>query len=170
MGHITYNQGETLLLSSFFQNDPPTFGPFYVGLGTGGAFLSENGELGDLNEIQGQGYERFMIERSKQPAGWTLHGDYVQSPEVVFRNTHPLESWEPVDYAFITLSQSGTNEPAILIAASEFPHSLEVKPQDAFRFSFRFRQITTGVKHQRVNYAASSLLASVVMTGSAEVV
>ena len=63
MGSITYNQGESLLLSSFFQNEPPTLGPFYVGLGTGGAFLAENGTLDQIVEVSGQGSERHVINR-----------------------------------------------------------------------------------------------------------
>lgn len=157
------------MLASFFQNEPPAMGPFYVGLGTGGAFLSENGTLADLNEVTGQGYTRQRIERNSSPAGWELRGDFVQSPPMEFTNVHPTNDWEPVDYAFLTLSQSGLEEPVVLIAAVEFPHSIRVRPGDTFRFLFKFRQVTTGLRRERINYAASSLISAGSMVATAEV-
>lgn len=169
MGSITYNQGESLLLSSFFQNEPPTLGPFYVGLGTGGAFLAENGTLDQIVEVSGQGYERHVINRDSSAAGWQLNGDTVQSPVLTFWNSHPTLDWEPVDFAFLTLSQSGTVDPAILIAAVEFPNSAQVGPQSELRFTFKFRQVTTGLDNNRVNYAVGALLGGSGVVATAEV-
>lgn len=169
MGSITYNEGESLLLSSFFQNEPPTFGPFYIGLGTGGHFKAENGTLAGIEEVSGQGYERFRINRDSTADGWELRGDTVQSPTIRFWNSDPLDDWTPVDFAFLTLSQQGTFGDTTLIAAAEFPNSVAVGPQSEFRFIFRFRQITTGLDPNRVNYAVASLLGSAGVVASAEI-
>lgn len=169
MGSITYNEGESLLLSSFFQNEPPTFGPFYIGLGTGGNFLSENANLAGIEEVTGQGYERFMVGRDSSADGWELRGDTVQSPTIRFWNSDPLDDWTPVDFAFLTLSQQGTLGDTTLIAAAEFASSVEVGPQSEFRFIFRFRQITTGLDSNRVNYAVGALLGASVVSATAEI-
>jgi hypothetical protein len=157
MRNITYNQGESHLLASYFQSEPPAFGPFYVGLGTGGAFLSEAGTLADLNEISEPGYVRAPIARDNTVAGWELRGDMVQSPELLFPNTDPLNDWGPVDFAFLTLSQAGSQEPNVLIAAVEFPKSLVVNPGDSLKVIFRFRAVTNGPKFQRIAHAGSSV-------------
>jgi hypothetical protein len=150
-------------------HEPPTFGPFYIGLGTGGNFLAENGTLAQIEEVSGQGYERFMIGRDNSVDGWELRGDTVQSPTIRFNNTDPLADWTPVDFAFLTLSQQGTLGNTTLIAAVEFPNSVEVGPQSEFRFIFRFRQITTGLDNNRVNYAVGALLGGAGVVASAEV-
>lgn len=169
MGSITYNQGESLLLSSFFQNEPPTLGPFYVGLGTGGAYLAENATLDQIVELSGPGYERFQINRDSSVDGWQLNGDTVQSPTIRFWNSSPNQDWASADFAFLTLSQSGALDPAILIAAVEFPNSVFVGPQSEFRFTFKFRQITTGLDNNRINYAVGALLGASVVSATAEI-
>jgi hypothetical protein len=168
VGSITYNEGEALLLTTFFQNEPPTMGPFYIGLGTGGAYLAENGTLNELNEVSGQGYERYRVERDASPAGWERRDNHVQSPELVFTNTHPVEDWVPIDYAFLTLSQEGVLSPAVLIAAVEFPHSIELGPTTSLKFHFRFSQTTNGPNRDRVHYAATSLLAASLVLATAD--
>lgn len=143
MGYITYNEGESHILSSYFQNIPISFGPFYVGLGNGAAPVNEYLTLREIagREISETGYSRHPILRNSSSAGWELRGDTVWSPELVFTNTG-LTCWEPVNFAFLTLSPQGNEVPTTLISASDFKNSIVLKPGQSLRMYFTFKQMT----------------------------
>lgn len=170
MASITFNQGETHVLSNYFLNEPVAFGPFYLGLGSGGVYAHEAARLSDMNEISGSGYARAPIARDSSVNGWTLRGDYVQSPELRFTNTAVNGCWDPVDYAFLTLSQSGELGDSILIAADEFPNSITLAPGQTLKVVFRFNLRTEGIRYERFHSASGLIIASAIIDGGAETV
>lgn len=144
MPKMTYDQGEQLLLTSVFQNSPSSFGPFYIGLGTGPAPIDEDTVLADLNEIDGAGYARVGVLRSAATGGWTLEGSKVTSPLLQFTNTG-ISSWDPVDFVFLTLSPSALASPTTLIAAVDLGSSVTVPAGETFETVFKFRISSGGL-------------------------
>ena len=157
MTSFSYNQGEQHFLAAYFQNEPPTFGPFFVGLGGGGAYMREGASLVDLNEISGNGYQRQMVTRDSSPTGWELRDGYVQSPELAFINTSAVNCWEPVDFVFLTLSAEASNSPDVLIAAVELPNTIDLGTRRTMKVIFRFKQTTTPLDEPRHHEGISSL-------------
>jgi hypothetical protein len=137
VSNIFYNEGEQHLLASYFQDEPVTFGPFYVGLGTGGATINEHTTLADLVEISDIGYSRQIVNRDAGPNGWELRNGYVQSPVVEFTNPGPTACWDSIDFAFVTLSPEGLTGNTTLIAATDFPNSVYLTPGKTQKVIFR---------------------------------
>jgi len=137
---MVYTQGETHILQTYFHG--ATFsGPFYIGLGKGPFPQSEDSSLDDVNEITGFGYTRMPVNRDQSPYGWSIDGDLAQGAEVSWFNTDLSTSWEPADYAFLTLSPSGVSAPAILICATDLVSTTIVAPQRKLKIIYQFRQL-----------------------------
>lgn len=119
--------------------------------------MQEDGSVSDLNELNGLGYSRQMISRDSTPSGWALEDGYVQSPELTFSNSSFVDSWDPVDFAFITLSSEGSNDPNILIAAIEFGSSIDVPAQRDLKIIFKIYQTTTPLDEPRIHSGATSM-------------
>jgi len=152
MANITYNQAETHILSVYFRREPEDFGPFYVGLGVGSAPLDENTTLADisLREVTGAGYERVMIRRDDTAQGWSLRDhDMVQSPELTFTNTSLTECWDPINFAFLTLSSEGALDPDVIISAVDLRNTKILEPGKIFKIYYRFKQSTFAYNYER---------------------
>lgn len=142
MPRITYDQGQMHMLATYFQNTPPSFGPFYVGLGTGPAPLEGDTTLADLSELSGNGYARRSVTRDATGTGWILAGNKVTGPVLSFTNTSPTATWSPIDFVFLTLSPSGVTAPNILIAAIDLEDSVFVGPGESFPTTFKFKTLS----------------------------
>ena len=140
MSHIVYTDGENHILRTYFNGTPFT-GPFYIGLGKGPIPQLESSTLADVNEISGFGYQRMPIARDASPYGWAVNGDVAQAAEVSWFNSDVSTSWQPADYAFLTLSPLGVDAPAVLIAAVDLTSTIILAPQKKFKVIFKFRQI-----------------------------
>lgn len=140
MGHIVYTQGESHILSTYFQaGDFP--GPFYIGLGVGPFPQSEDSSLSDILEVTGTNYQRQQVLRDSSSYGWDLVGDIAQAAQVSWNNLDLITCWTPADYAFLTLSPTGTEASNILIAAVDLDASVVLEPQRKMRIIFKFRQL-----------------------------
>jgi len=140
MGHIVYTQGESHILSTYFQaGDFP--GPFYIGLGVGPFPQDESSTLSDIVEVTGVNYGRQAVNRDSSSYGWNLVNDTAQAAQVSWNNLDLSTCWTPADYAFLTLSPSGTTASNILIAAVDLETSVVLDPQRKMRIIFKFRQL-----------------------------
>lgn len=140
MASIVYTQGENHILTTYFHGGSFS-GPFYIGLGKGPMPLSENSTLNDINEVVGSGYSRIPVQRDSSSLGWSVEGDMAEAPEVTWTNSNLTTNWQPVDYAFLTLSHSGITLPSVLIAAVELDNTVILEPQKKLKILFRFRQL-----------------------------
>lgn len=140
MSHIVYTEGENHILRTYF-NNTPFVGPFYIGLGKGPIPQSESATLSDVNEISGFGYARMPLPRDASPYGWSITDDEATAAEVSWFNSDLTTSWQPADYAFLTLSALGTDAPAVLIAAVDLTSTVILGPQKKFKVIFKFRQV-----------------------------
>jgi len=160
MGSMTYKEAEIHILTAYFQQEPGDFGPFYIGLGVGAVPMDENLTLADISEreIAGSGYSRKIINRDDSSQGWAVFSDdSVNSPEIIFTNTS-YTTWDPIGFAFLTLSPLGTESPSLLIAAIDFKHSIILTPGKQTKFNFRFSYNHANFMHQRVLCAQSSVV------------
>lgn len=140
MAYRVYTQGETHILENYFNGQTFT-GPFYIGLATGPIPRLETATLQDVNEISGFGYKRMEVSRDGSSYGWNISGDTAQAAEVSWFNSDVSTSWNPADYAFLSLSAYGQDPPNILIAAVDLENTVILAPQKKFKLIFRFRQI-----------------------------
>jgi hypothetical protein len=140
MGHIVYEQGESHILSTYFQGGTFT-GPFYIGLGVGPFPQAESSTLDDIIEVTGVNYARQQVLRDSSSYGWDLVGDEARSAQVSWNNLDLSTCWTPADYAFLTLSPEGTTGTNILIAAVDLDTSVALEPQRKMRIIFKFRQL-----------------------------
>jgi len=140
MGHMVYEQGETHILTTYFQGS--TFaGPFYIGLGVGPFPQAENSTLADVVEVSGVNYSRQQVLRDSSGYGWNIVGDEAQGAQVSWNNLDLSTCWTPADYAFLTLSPTGSTAPNILIAAVDLNDPVTLEPQRKMRIIFKFRQL-----------------------------
>jgi len=167
--NVFYNEGEQHLLASYFQDEPVTFGPFYVGLGTGGAILNENISLSDLVEISDAGYARQVVNRDAGPNGWSLQSGFVESPVLEFTNTGQ-PCWAPADYVFLTLSPDGLNGDTTIIAATNFANSELLVSGKRLRIIFRFRARSGGLTHESNQQASAYLVSNALIFAEAVVI
>lgn len=140
MGQIVYTQGEKHILETYFQGSTFT-GPFWIGLGTGPFPQSENSTLADIVEVVGVNYARQQVQRDSSTYGWNVVGDTAQGAQISWNNLDTSTCWTPADYAFLTLSPTGTSAPDILIAAVDLESSVILEPQRKMRLIFKFRQL-----------------------------
>ena len=138
--HRVYTQGEQHILNAYFQG-VDFDGPFYIGLGSGPLPPNEGDTLADVTEVTGTDYSRQPIERGGSPTGWTVADDTAQGAEVRFINPDPSNCWTPADYAFLTLSPEGTDNPYVLIAAVDLDESISLMPNKVLSLIFKFRQV-----------------------------
>lgn len=113
-----YVSGQNEILNLAFQTAIAGKANFYVGLGTGPIPEGNVKTLADVVEVTGAGYAREEVERSAGVLGWTLLNGVLTSPTLTFTNTGS-EDWTDADYAFLTLSPSGTTAPVTLFSSSE---------------------------------------------------
>ena len=140
MGHITYTQGENHMLANYFQ-DATFSGPFWIGLGTGPFPQSSESTLSDVVEVVGVNYARQQVLKDSSSYGWNIVGDEASSAQVSWNNLDVVTCWTPADYAFLTLSPTGTDAPNILITAIDLDVSVILEPQRKLRLMFKFRQV-----------------------------
>ena len=140
MAYKVYLQGETHILNNYF-NATDFTGPFYIGLASGPIPQLETATLADVDEIFGFGYKRIAVNRDDSPYGWSISDDTAKAAEVSWFNSDVSTSWKPADYAFLTLSAYGQDEPNILIAAVDLENTVILAPQKKFKLLFKFRQI-----------------------------
>lgn len=132
-----YAQGQNHILSVYLQ--AASFaGPFYVGLGTGGVPDGRNKTLADVTEVTGTGYARIAVTRDGTASGWTIADNVGSSPTLSFTNSSLTTDWEDADYAFLTLSPSGTTAPNILLTAGELGTSFTLGPGEEQEIIFKF--------------------------------
>jgi hypothetical protein len=128
------------MLSTYFQaGDFP--GPFYIGLGVGPFPQSESSTLDDIVEVTGTNYSRQQVLRDSSSYGWNIVGDEAQAAQVSWNNLDLTTCWTPADFAFLTLSPSGSTAPGILIAAVDLDNSVILDPKRKMRIIFKFRQL-----------------------------
>ncbi len=139
MAYEVYAQGQGHLAQVYFQAVAFT-GPFYVGLGTGGIPTGRAKTLADVTEVAGLGYGRKSITREIGGTGWTLVDNMVSSPVLTFTSTNPDPNaeWDPIEYAFLTLSPSGVDSPNVLISCIEVPETLILGGGDSESIVFKF--------------------------------
>jgi len=140
MGHRVYTQGEDYILATFFQ-DATFTGPFYIGLGTGPFPQAESADLSDIVEVTGANYARQPVQRDSSSYGWYVSDGVAQGAQVSWNNLDLADCWTPADYAFLTLSPTGTDAPSILIAAVDLDASVVLEPQRKMRIIFKFSQL-----------------------------
>lgn len=140
MGHMVYTQGENHILSTYFQAGTFT-GPFYIGLGTGPFPQSEAATLSDVVEVTGVNYARQQVLRDSSSYGWDVTNGYAQGAQVSWNNLDLSTCWTPADYAFLTLSPTGTDNPNILIAAVDLDTPVILEPQRKIKIIFKFNQL-----------------------------
>ena len=140
MGHITYTQGENHMLANYFQ-DATFTGPFWIGLGTGPFPQSPESTLDDIVEVVGVNYARQQVLKDSSSYGWNIVGDEASSAQVSWNNLDITTCWTPADYAFLTLSPTGTDAPNILITAIDLDTAVILEPQRKLRLMFKFRQV-----------------------------
>jgi len=140
MGHKVYTQGEDHILSTYFQG--ATFaGPFFIGLGTGPLPSAESSTLADVTEVTGVNYQRQQVLRDGSSYGWDVRDGLAQGAQVSWANLDVSTCWTPADYAFLTLSPTGTDAPSILIAAVDLDTAVILEPQRRLRIIFKFNQL-----------------------------
>jgi hypothetical protein len=170
MSSIVYEEGIKHFLTSYFQEEPATFGPFYIGLAKGAASLNPNTTLADVNELVGAGYLRQVVLRSASPAGWRYNCGEVQSPEVVFTNTDVLECWEGIDHAFLLAAQPGYTPSLVLVAAADFADTINVPANGKLKVIFRHRFGTNFTKTTYLNEAVATAGGYATVNASASIV
>ena len=161
MANIIYNEGKYHILRQYFYGTPETFGPFYIGLGSGGIVWEEDASLAQIShrEISGRTYERQLVTRDDTVTGWEQRGDTMVSPELVFSNTS-YDCWEDIDFAFLCFSPHGTSGDMTLLSAVQFPHTLVIKPNKSLRLQFRFRASTLFTQIVEFQSGSSSVTAT----------
>lgn len=140
MGHIVYTEGENHILNNYFLGATFT-GPFYIGLGSGPFPINENATLSDVVEITGTNYARQPVTRDGSATGWSVVGDTAQAAQISWQNLDLNTCWDPIDYAFLTLSPSGVLAPTTLIAAVDLTQTILLGPERTMRVIFKFRQL-----------------------------
>lgn len=140
MGHMVYTQGEDHILSTYFQGGTFT-GPFWVGLGTGPFPQAESSTLSDIVEVTGTNYARQQVLRDSSSYGWYVSNGTAQGAQISWNNLDLSTCWTPADYAFLTLSPTGTDSPSILIAAVDLDTPVILEPQRKLRIIFKFSQL-----------------------------
>ena len=140
MGYMVYTQGEDHILSTYFTGTTFT-GPFYIGLGTGPLPVIEHATLNDIVEVEGLNYSRQQVQRSSNPYGWSIVDGTAQAAQVSWINQDLVEAWTPADYAFLTLSPTGVDDPNILIAAVDLNDTVVLQPDRKMRIIFKFSQL-----------------------------
>lgn len=117
MTSSAYSTGQGFILGMVFQGDAFT-GPFYVGLGNGSVPSGRTDDLSDITEVTGSGYARISVNQDDTAAGWSLADNVVTSPTLTWTSTETVADWTDADYAFLTLSASGTSAPAVLLTCT----------------------------------------------------
>lgn len=140
MGHKVYTQGEDHILTTYFQAGDFT-GPFYIGLGTGPFPQAESATLSDVVEVTGVNYQRQQVLRDSSSYGWQVVDGTAQAAQVSWANLDLTTCWTPADYAFLTLSPTGTDNPNILIAAVDLDNAVILEPERKMRIIFKFSQL-----------------------------
>ena len=132
-----YAQGQNHIASVYFQATAFD-GPFFVGLGTGGIPEGRDKTLANITEVVGNGYARAAVARDTSGSGWHIADNVATSPILTFTNSDASVNWTDADYAFLTLSPSGTTAPAILLATVELGSTFVLEPgvSEQFRFNF----------------------------------
>jgi hypothetical protein len=137
---MVYTQGEDHILSTYFQGGTFT-GPFYIGLGTGPFPQAESATLADIVEVTGVNYARQQVLRDSSSYGWYVTNGEAQGAQVSWNNLDMSTCWTPADYAFLTLSPTGTTSPDFLIAAVDLDTPIILEPQRKMRIIFKFSQL-----------------------------
>ena len=136
MAEILYDQGEQLFREVIF-TDAELTGPFYIGLGEGFFPPNDSATLSDVIEVSGTNYSRIAVARDED--GWTPINASMSTDVLEWHNLDPAASWTPAEYAFLTLSPSGQDEPNILISAVDLPKTIILGPTQVASMMVRFK-------------------------------
>lgn len=128
----SYDEGKAVKHQVLFQ-DAALVGPFYIGLGTGQIPQLSSDGLAEVTEVTGTNYARISVPRDSM--SWTVSGDTTTSIVIEFENTG-TDDWSDVDYAFLTLSPSGTTAPNVLLDAAELEESLIISADETFQMRY----------------------------------